>query len=59
MDPRGDSGEMIKTAMEARWGKSERLELLLTAALRAIQAVDQEVVKLRKELRTRNGGENA
>lgn len=56
MDTREEVAGLLKTAQVATG--AERLEALLVAVHRHLGVIDDEIVKLRKELRTRNGDQN-
>ena len=53
---RDEAGALWRQAAKARG--AERVELMLTGLMRHVCVLDGELLKLRKELRTRNGGEN-
>lgn len=55
MDARKEAAQLIQESNDLN---KEPIRLLLLAIIRVLGAIDEEIVKLRKELRTRNGGEN-
>jgi hypothetical protein len=59
MGAREDVADLTLRAAKRLGGTRTPQDEMLTAILRYLNAIDDEILKLRKELRTRNGGEDA
>lgn len=56
MDAREEVASLLEKVKDQPTG-IDQLALISMAALRLLNAIDEDLQKLRKELRTRNGGE--